>query len=147
MSWWAATASYLPQRTDNDIKNYWNSHLKKKLRKLGTGLDGQHDERDEFTGSQSGICRGPWERRLQTDIQMARQALYNALSVDSKPVYGSNHFDHKPLHQVPTTANYAASTRNISRLLQGWMKGHPKSPKNELGSTACSLLSRKHPGE
>jgi len=27
---WAAIASYLSDRTDNDIKNYWNTHLKKK---------------------------------------------------------------------------------------------------------------------
>lgn len=32
---WSAIASYLPKRTDNEIKNYWNTHLKKKLLKMG----------------------------------------------------------------------------------------------------------------
>ncbi|XVF03300.1 hypothetical protein REPUB_Repub04eG0249300 [Reevesia pubescens] len=32
---WSAMAAYLPKRTDNEIKNHWNTHLKKRLIKLG----------------------------------------------------------------------------------------------------------------
>lgn len=32
---WSLIAGRLPGRTDNEIKNYWNSHLSKKLRKRG----------------------------------------------------------------------------------------------------------------
>ncbi|KAL1566788.1 transcription factor MYB20-like [Salvia divinorum] len=32
---WSKIASHLPGRTDNEIKNHWNTHVKKKLRKMG----------------------------------------------------------------------------------------------------------------
>ncbi|KAL0447032.1 UNVERIFIED_CONTAM: Transcription factor [Sesamum latifolium] len=32
---WSTIASHLPNRTDNEIKNYWNTHLKKRLIKMG----------------------------------------------------------------------------------------------------------------
>ncbi|WVZ82918.1 hypothetical protein U9M48_030124 [Paspalum notatum var. saurae] len=34
---WSSIATKLPGRTDNEIKNYWNTHLRKKL--LGMGID------------------------------------------------------------------------------------------------------------
>ncbi|KAE8668835.1 Transcription factor MYB51 [Hibiscus syriacus] len=32
---WSAIASHLPGRTDNEIKNFWNTHLRKKLLQMG----------------------------------------------------------------------------------------------------------------
>ncbi|XP_072952050.1 transcription factor MYB102-like [Typha angustifolia] len=32
---WSAIAAQLPGRTDNEIKNYWNTHIRKKLLRMG----------------------------------------------------------------------------------------------------------------
>ncbi|PQP92745.1 transcription factor MYB39 [Prunus yedoensis var. nudiflora] len=32
---WSKIATHLPGRTDNEIKNYWNTHLRKKLLHMG----------------------------------------------------------------------------------------------------------------
>ncbi|PSS11877.1 Transcription factor like [Actinidia chinensis var. chinensis] len=32
---WSAIATQLPGRTDNEIKNFWNTHIRKKLRQMG----------------------------------------------------------------------------------------------------------------
>ena len=78
---WAAIASYLPERTDNDIKNYWNTHLKRKLQSGGDGAAKPPAHRPPSSS------KGQWERRLQTDINLARRALREALTPldDLKP--------------------------------------------------------------
>ncbi|KAL9271412.1 Transcription factor MYB80-like protein, partial [Drosera capensis] len=35
---WSLIAAQLPRRTDNDVKNYWNTKLKKKLSGMGIDL-------------------------------------------------------------------------------------------------------------
>ncbi|KAL1553493.1 Myb-related protein 306-like protein [Salvia divinorum] len=123
---WAAIASYLPQRTDNDIKNYWNTHLRKKL-----GIPGHdHDSKENGGAATDSVSKGKWERRLQTDIHMAKQALCEALSLDKSDT--TSLFPTPP--PAPTT--YASSAENIARLLQNWMKKSPKTA--EAGSCDSS---------
>ncbi|XVF60535.1 hypothetical protein PTKIN_Ptkin08bG0055400 [Pterospermum kingtungense] len=124
---WAAIASYIPQRTDNDIKNYWNTHLKKKLKKL-QGSEGYSSDGLSSPSSTSShqISSGQWERRLQTDIHMAKQALCDALS----PEKSGGLVDLKPSNGYLSYAKpggYASSTENISKLLKGW-KRNPSKP-------------------
>ncbi|KAG6792243.1 hypothetical protein POTOM_001387 [Populus tomentosa] len=41
---WSLIAGRLPGRTDNEIKNYWNSHLSKKINKKGKQIEASNRE-------------------------------------------------------------------------------------------------------
>uniref|UniRef100_A0A5B6YI38 Putative MYB1 protein n=1 Tax=Davidia involucrata TaxID=16924 RepID=A0A5B6YI38_DAVIN len=120
-----------------------NNKLKKNKKKFTYEMDYQiisviqyihhHDQnRDGFSVSQSNIIsKGQWERRLQTDIHTAKQALCEALSLD-KSTNNNLPDELKPSHASST---YALSTENISGSLKKWMKNSPKSSQTSSEST------------
>ncbi|XP_074263300.1 transcription factor MYB17 [Silene latifolia] len=85
---WAAIAAQLPGRTDNEIKNLWNTHLKKRL--VSMGLDPQTHEpasiscgpSSKYQASPSTRHMAQWESaRLEAEARLSRESLiYNPQS-------------------------------------------------------------------
>ncbi|KAK9291822.1 hypothetical protein L1049_019772 [Liquidambar formosana] len=77
---WAAIAAQIPGRTDNEIKNFWNTHLKKRLLCMGHNLQTQ---RTSSHSDQIGIkCESPSTRHM-VQWESARVEAEARLSMES----------------------------------------------------------------
>ncbi|KAG2623281.1 myb-related protein Zm38-like [Panicum virgatum] len=66
---WSLIAGRLPGRTDNEIKNYWNTHIKRRL--LARGIDPQTHHPLPLSGA---AANAPSSRRPQDQPAAARSS-------------------------------------------------------------------------
>ncbi|KAK5793308.1 transcription factor MYB16-like [Gossypium arboreum] len=147
---WSAIATHLPKRTDNEIKNYWNTHLKKRLAKLGIDPITHKPKSDALLSidSQSKSAANlshmaQWESaRLEAEARLVRE---------SKLRSHSHSFQHR-LTRPPTAAFASSAGELVNKTAwnstAGWSKssevnngvvnngfGDLESPKSTLTSS------------
>lgn len=79
---WSAIATHLPKRTDNEIKNYWNTHLKKRLTKMGIDPVSHKPKSDSLLssdGQSKSVANlshmAQWESaRLEAEARLVKQS-------------------------------------------------------------------------
>ncbi|KAF5748981.1 hypothetical protein HS088_TW04G00942 [Tripterygium wilfordii] len=114
---WSAIATHLPKRTDNEIKNYWNTHLKKRLTKMGIDPVTHKTKNDALlsTGGQSKNAANlshmaQWESaRLEAEARLVRESKLRS-----------------SFNNTPTTYNLSSASAQPNRsldILKAWSSG------------------------
>ncbi|CAL9781357.1 unnamed protein product, partial [Musa acuminata subsp. burmannicoides] len=133
---WSSIATKLPGRTDNEIKNYWNTHLRKKLIRMGidpvthrpatnlnllTGLSNLLSA-GGLGGTSSHLDNA---LKLQADVaHLLKLQLVQSLIQVLTSSYGTPNMDLMNLFRSPPLGNYQPSDLlQLSRQIEGGLGG------------------------
>lgn len=123
---WSAIATNLPGRTDNEIKNFWNTHLKKKLIQMGFDPMTHRPRTDIFASLPHLIAlanlkelmdQHSWEEmqaaRLQTEATQMAKLQYLQLLL--QPNINSPSFSNNSISHDIETYNLLASLSSLNK--------------------------------
>ncbi|XP_031123115.1 transcription factor MYB106-like [Ipomoea triloba] len=122
---WSAIAAHLPKRTDNEIKNYWNTHLKKKLCKMGIDPMTHRPKINSSFGSAANLSHmAQWETaRLEAEARLVRPSKFIGSSLIS-PRHFRNNPPPPPPPKVPPPLD----------VLKAWQETWTKPPRTRVSS-------------
>ncbi|KAF8408129.1 hypothetical protein HHK36_007271 [Tetracentron sinense] len=138
---WSAIATHLPKRTDNEIKNYWNTHLKKRLTKMGIDPV-THKPKSDTLSSVDGQCKNEANLSHMAQWESARLEAEARLVRESK--LRSNSFQHQLGSSGSARVSVLAQLQNKMAaplaappcldVLKAWHGVWPKSAKGGVGA-------------
>ncbi|GMY13722.1 transcription factor MYB106-like [Fagus crenata] len=133
---WSAIATHLPKRTDNEIKNYWNTHLKKRLAKMGIDPLTHKPKNDALLTSDGQTKNAAnlshmaqWESaRLEAEARLVRESKLRSHSLIQKQQHQLG--NHASSSSASTSAQpIMPSTRSLEAQ-KGWNNGSAAWPKS-----------------
>ncbi|KAA8522032.1 hypothetical protein F0562_012654 [Nyssa sinensis] len=149
---WSRIATHLPGRTDNEIKNFWNTHLRKKLLRMGIDPKSHKPICDLnvfanlsqlLSASNLGTLMNPWENalRLRADAtQLANtqllQSIWQVLNTSPLPnieetsLLGSTELLNPIMTLPPSHGYHAADGANPLACFEGGFNPEVQSLNN-----------------
>lgn len=122
------------------------------MKKLETS-DHLYSSNGRCLSTLNSTSRGQWERTLQADINTAKQALQNALSLDkSSPISEYTITDVKSINigcyptyikqeEKMSTSTYASSAENIAKLLKQWTRSDSTNNSEQSKASSSTQFS------
>nr|AAS19476.1 MYB2 [Tradescantia fluminensis] len=139
---WSLIAGQLPGRTDNEIKNYWNTHIKRKL--VSRGIDPQTHRR--MNNTEHCEVSSPQHDTKSVVLDETRKLQSTDQSSETSGVTIADNFE----HQLPdlnleltislnnSSYHYSSSSKKSSTALQGVLK-----PSNSVVSASAEEAVRE----
>ncbi|CAL1392168.1 unnamed protein product [Linum trigynum] len=142
---WSAIATHLQKRTDNEIKNYWNTHLKKRLTKMGIDPVTHKPKNDALLTTQAG---SHYSNNSKSAANLSHMAQWESarLEAEARLVRQSKLRSHSLL---ATLAAAAGSTSSATATSLSSINVHVdlESPTSTLSTTALPgnpIISSSH---
>ncbi|KAK4277968.1 hypothetical protein QN277_015881 [Acacia crassicarpa] len=102
---WSLIAGRLPGRTDNEIKNYWNSHIRRKLMKMGIDPENHklihlHRPSSSAAAAATSMEKKPNSNNLNLDLTIAFDPSLTPNPNSAEPSHKNNNITTKEMdHQ------------------------------------------------
>lgn len=145
---WSAIATHLPKRTDNEIKNYWNTHLKKRLAKMGidpithkpkTDAILSNDGQSKHAANLSHMAQ--WESaRLEAEARLVRQSKLRSSSFHNPLASPEFSSPSSPLNKPALVPPGPPRCLDILKAWNGvWTKPNDDQAGTSAGGAAASV--------